>query len=155
MREIKLTQGQVALVDNADFEKLSKYKWFAHKKQNKHGATYYAERKPKDRTNYSMHKHIMGEPPAGHQIDHIDGNSLNNQRENLRFVTPAQNQMNRAPSGEKKYKGTYKADNKFAARISVNKKRIHLGRFKTEREAACAYDTAAKQHFKQFSKTNF
>jgi hypothetical protein len=89
MKEIKLTQGQVALVDDEDFEKINQFKWFAAKK----GKTFYATRNITvngKRKSALMHWYIMD----GKSIDHIDRNGCNNCRNNLRFCTHQENQMN-------------------------------------------------------------
>lgn len=95
MKEIRLTQDQVALVDDCDFERLNKFKWFAHKGRN----TYYAQRNSpkingKQRTIFMHHK-VIGKPPVGKMSDHEDGNGCNNQRYNLRHVTNRENSQNR------------------------------------------------------------
>src|SRR5688500_12272183 len=105
-KEISLTRGQVAIVDNADFGWLSQWKWYATKHRN----TYYA-----DRNGYISHtKHdtirmhrLILDAPTGIHVDHIDGNGLNNQRSNLRLCTNQQNLANRPPLPGKssQYKG--------------------------------------------------
>lgn len=95
MKEIVLTKGQVALVDDEDFERLNSVKWHARKKRN----TFYALRcitvgpNNKRKTQY-MHQMLI-ECPEGMETDHVDGNGLNNQKDNLRIVTKRQNQQNR------------------------------------------------------------
>jgi len=95
MKEIKLTQGQVALVDDEDFEELNRFKWSVHKS----GKTYYAERNSPTingkRTTIKMHHEILGKPPEGLEIDHINGDGLFNLKINLRYVTHRQNCQNK------------------------------------------------------------
>ncbi len=98
-KEIPLTQGLVAIVDDADYEYLSQFKWCARKAGN----TYYAVRQENKRF-ICMHIQIIGRRP-GLEIDHIDGNGLNNRRSNLRFVTLRQNQQNRLYRRYSKYHG--------------------------------------------------
>lgn len=95
MKEIELTQNQVALVDDEDYEKLSQYKWIAFK----NGHVFYVSRslprgERKSRTFY-MHWEVIGKPAKGLETSHRDGNGLNNQRSNLQNGTKRQNQQNR------------------------------------------------------------
>lgn len=105
-REIQLTKGQVALVDDQDFDWLSGFKWYAHVRTEE-GKFYAARSKvvgfglPQGKYNRRqrriivlMHGEIMGDVPLGMTIDHEDRNGLNNQRYNLRFVTHQQNVIN-------------------------------------------------------------
>jgi len=105
-----------------------------------------------------MHHEILGKIP-GLEVDHINGDRRDNRRSNLRFVTKAQNQMNRvAVSSASGFKGV--ARNKKGWAASINKRvggvkaRYHLGTFKTPEEAASAYDRAAAELFGEFAKTN-
>lgn len=156
MREIPLTQGQVALVDDEDFERLNTYKWHAHKMGN----TYYAARtgpRP-DRHFIYMHHQIIGRPGTGCEIDHQDGNGINNQRYNLRLVTHEQNTMNRrSTKGVSRFKGVswHKDRNKWLSQIQTSRKRKYLGYFNSEEDAARAYDAAALEYFGEFAALNF
>lgn len=100
MKEIKLTLGKYALVDDGDYEYLNQWKWCAHKEKN----TWYAlgVRKIGNEKVYSMHRFLM-QTPDGKETDHIDGNGLNNQRKNLRVVTKSENSQNKFPYGLKKF----------------------------------------------------
>ena len=122
MKQIFLTQGKVTLVDDADFNFLNQFKWYAAKDRN----TFYAIR-----SNYSNGKHtilmhhlIVGKPPKGMTTDHLDGNGLNNQRSNLKIKTNRQNQQNRKEHRDGKLPGTKfdkRAKNKpWSARIQIN-----------------------------------
>jgi len=157
MKEIPLTQGQVALVDDEDFERLSQFKWSARK----YGNTFYAGRqirlrKDKQTVSY-MHREIMN-APTGIQVDHINGdNRLNNQKENLRFCTNQQNGFNvRHPHKNKKFavKGVswHKRDKKFYARIQPNGKLICLGSFNVLGDADSAYRIAEEKYFGEFAR---
>lgn len=165
MREITLTQGKIALVDDEDYDELIKYSWCAHK--NKYG--WYAVRGIRvDCKNYliRMHRQIL-RADRNVKVDHRDGNRLNNQKTNLRLATSSQNQQNRIikRSGcSSKFKGVcwQKNRRKWIAYISDGEKRIngwsklrHLGYFVNEEDAARAYDEAAKISFGEFAAVNF
>ncbi len=155
-REIGLTQGKVAVVDDDDFDCLNQYKWQAH---NNYGYGWYAVRcsyGPRKRTIF-MHRQVLG-LRRGKLADHINGNGLDNRRSNLRLCTHSQNSANHQKrKGKSKYNGVCwcKQYQKWRARICVDYKRIHLGRYDTEIEAAAAYDVAAVKHFGEFARLNF
>jgi hypothetical protein len=171
VKNIELTQGQFAIVDDEDFAMLSAYKWHAHKGK---GKIYYAisnidigeraERKffngrlynaRKITTCIKMHRLIM-KPPKNMVIDHINGNGLDNRKENLRVCSPAQNNLNSTKKAQasSKYKGVRKHQGKWDARISINKETIYLGRFNSVINAATAYNIGAAIYHKQFAKFN-
>jgi hypothetical protein len=157
-RRIRLTRGQYAKVDVEDFEELNKHKWYAIPKRD----TFYAKRygyKNGRQTTIAMHKEIM-HVPQGLLVDHQNHDGLDNRRANLRVATPRENACNvrkvLRPCSSK-YKGVcYDKDkNLWRAYITYNGKRIYLGRFETEEEAARAYDNAAKIYHKEFASLNF
>jgi hypothetical protein len=155
MKQIPLTQGKVALIDDEDFEFLSSLKWYATK-TDKH---YYAYRGAHHRKDVMIMHRVIMNCPSGLVVDHIDGNTLNNQKINLRICSRSQNSMNKnvdIDSGSG-FKGVSwsKGDGKWRARIRLNGKSIWLGNFCSADEAARAYDNAAKKLFGEFAKTNF
>lgn len=160
MKSIPLTQGKVTLVDDEDYEYLNQWKW--HTEKSDGGNTYYAVRNIqlgfKKRTTTKMHRVIMN-TPTDMQVDHIDMNGLNNQRSNLRNVTQSQNQRNREVqrNNQTGYKGVGRTKNKrrFRARIKIGRQSIVLGYFLDAKEAALAYDEAAKKYHGEFARLNF
>lgn len=159
MTEIPLTQSQVALVDDGDYDWLSQWKWHAIQS---HGTWYGARHRRISEGDLGliyMHREIMGNPP--NDVDHINGNGLDNQRSNLRHATNSQNQRNRRRTrgtrGTSQYKGVYwhLANHKWCASIQVNQHNIYLGSFDSEEDAARAYDKAALEHFGEFASPNF
>lgn len=139
MKEILLTRGQFAIVDDVDFEQLSSWKWCAIVTHN----TWYARRGSKS-GSVLMHRVIL-ELQKGdkRQTDHINHNGLDNRRCNLRVVTGQQNQWNL-----KNVKGYswHNQAKKWESYIRVNKKRIYLGLFSKEQEAHQAYLDAKKKY---------
>lgn len=150
MKQIKLTQGFVAFVDDEDFVFLSRYKWFA--KVNKDRV--YAARTAGNKTKL-MHRIILGVVDPLIYVDHIDGNGLNNTRTNIRTCSNAQNQWNTGKwkKGENKFKGINRCRNRFRARISVDGKRYLIGTFDTEEQASEAYELAVKHYRGEFGRT--
>ncbi len=156
MREIELTQGKVALVDDEDYAELSKHKWHAAKIGKRWYASRNVGKRPYRRQVY-MHRQILN-PPPGFECDHINGNGLDNRRCNLRVCTHSQNLQNqRIGGGASEFKGVhwYKRDKIWHAQIKHSGKRHHLGVFTDETDAARAYDTAAREHFGNFARLNF
>lgn len=161
MKEINLTKNKIALVDDDDFEKLSKFKWYAHKSRT----IFYAERHINSngkRTTIRMHRFLM-EVPKEKEVDHIDGNGLNNQKSNLRICSRQENLRNQKLSVRNKsgFKGVSWSSRtkKWVSQIgiTINKKETikNLGYFKSKEEAAKTYDNAAKELFGEFAKLNF
>lgn len=155
MREITLTRGQVALVDDDDFEWLSQWRWYAQ--SNGRGGFYAARRARHQGPLIYMHRLIAG-TENGLITDHVDGNGLNNQRSNLRSATQLQNMMNRIgkTAGSSRFKGVWfdarqSGARKWRSAIRINGKLKYLGRFEREEDAGAAYAAAASQHFGQFS----
>lgn len=161
MKEIELSQGYVALVDDEDFERcMASPKWYAAVVRFKDGSVrnVYAQcrvQKPNGKyTTQQIHRFIMD----AKGIDHWDHNGLNNQRYNLRIATIPQNGWNQGLSkvNVSGYKGVYwrKDIGKWVAQIEVNGKRIWLGAFVNVVDAANAYDVAALKYYGEFALTN-
>ena len=146
---IQLTKGKFAIVDYEDYKALYRYKWCL----NNYG---YAVRNDKKRSTVYMHREIM-KPIAGQQVDHVNLDKLDNRRSNLRFATDYQNRVNRSVRCDSKLKikgvrfmPRQKTFGVYQARI----KQKHLGYFQTKRQAAEAYNKAAKMLFGEFSYLN-
>lgn len=157
MKKIKLTKGKYALVDNEDYDFLSKYKWFAQS-HSQSDTLFYAKTRYIYKT-IAMHRLLLGAKPDQF-VDHINGNGLDNRKNNLRFCTRRQNSINsklsiRNTSG---YKGVcfYKNVKKWAARIgnSTSKGNYHLGFFDSKEQAARAYNKEAKERYGDFAYIN-
>lgn len=158
MKEIQLSQGKVALVDDEDFERLSKMRWHAQVIGN----SWYAKRhfwsKPdKKYLTWYMHRIVMNAPDSM-VVDHKDHNTLNNQKVNLRVCTKAQNNINtsKRPNTSSKFKGVcyFKSRDKYIAYIEHASKRTYLGYHKTEEDAAKAYNKKAIEIHGQFAQLN-
>lgn len=151
---LPLSKNLFALIDSEDIERVSKWLWSALVRKGPYSP--YALRRQEGRTIY-LHRFIMN-APEGLDVDHKDGNGLNCKKSNLRLCTHAENQHNYSKTSRKtssQYKGVHLSSRGWTSRIKNNGKIIHLGHFKSEREAAIAYDQAALEKFGEFSKFNF
>lgn len=158
---IPLTKGKVAIVDDEDYDALSRYRWYCLKGKNSDTLFYAcrsaseAERLAGAQKFIKMHRQILNAPP-GQRIDHENGDGLDNQRHNLRFATPTQNSQNkrRQKSSSAKYKGLSRNKNGWVAELCIKGTHIYLGLFPTQREAAIAYNAAATKHYGEFARLN-
>ena len=153
MKAIQLRNGGEALVDDADWPKVADYQWS------------WWEPEPGYRYAWAncggnkaiMHRLIL-DAASGQQVDHINGNGLDNRRPNLRLCTVAQNQWNsrRRADNTSGFKGVYFniRDRKWWARIRVCGKRLELGRFDSALAASRAYDEAARKYHGEFARCN-
>lgn len=159
MMEIPVSKNNIAYVDDEDYEKLSKYKW------SYHGDGYAARGYHSEGRLIivKMHQEIIGKPQKGYEIDHFNGNKLDNRKCNLRVVTHQQNTFNskkrKAPiSGENpsKYKGvTWRNDRKkWRSSITHNGCKYYLGLYEIEEEAALAYNKAAVNYYGEYARLN-
>jgi hypothetical protein len=154
VRVLPLSKGKFAIVEAADYEELNKYKWFV---QESSGAYYAVCRMGKERV--WMHRYLMN-APKDKKVDHKNNHTLDNRRENLRLASTGENNKNRRKmrgNFSSKYKGVFwnEKRKRWFARINVDGKLIHIGSFKKEKEAAKAYDAAAKKYHKVFARGNF
>lgn len=147
MKKIFLSNGQVSLVDGEDFLYLSGYNWGVS------GRGYV--RCTNNISDRCMHRIVAKKMGLNlsNEIDHIDGDKLNNQRENLRSATRKQNMANSVLNilNTSGYKGVTKRKNKWEANIQINDQTIYLGLFDTPEEAHQAYCAAAEEHFGEFA----
>lgn len=153
MKKIQLTQKQVALVDDSDYDYLNQWNWFALKDKK----SFYAARTIRIGKTFKkilMHRLIMS-PPDNKQIDHINGNKLDNRRSNLRICSINENRYNQGPlkSNTSGYKGVswHIHSKKWIARITVNGNRKFLGYFANKKDAGHAYNKAAIRYHKEFA----
>lgn len=163
MKLISLTRGLSAKVDDADFEKLNKLKWYAAQRTG-HPGIFYAYRNSTSGKNkqkkVAMHTIIM-KPAFGFITDHRNNDTLDNQRHNLRNCDGSQNMSNRssARNSTSKYLGVCRSKNTsnkiWVASIKKNKKTHYLGSFDNEIDAAKAYDKKAKEFHGEFANLNF
>lgn len=144
MKEIKLTKGFVALVDDEDYEELNKFKWRAVKVRN----NYYAYRL------VSMHREILNLKDSKQHVDHKDRNTLNNCKSNIRQCNPGQNNLNKEVRKDSQtgVKGVryHKKKNRYIANIRINGKQKEIGKYKTLEEAKVAYNKKAKEVHGEF-----
>ena len=157
-RRIRLTQGKYAIVDPEDYERLNRYKWYAVK----YGRSVYAVRSVtvrKKKRHEQMHRAVM-KTAKGKFCDHINHNGLDNRKANLRPVSRAENVWNmrkRKCKCSSKYKGVswFSVKKKWQAGIQANGRKIFIGCFNNEVEAAKAYDRAALKYHGEFAALNF
>jgi len=159
MKTIPLSKGKVATVDDSDFDNANQFKWSL--KPGTKGYSDYAHRSIKvdgKWTHISLHRFLMGSP-MGMEIDHIDGDGLNNQRSNLRVCTHAQNNRNMKNSNKHGMKGVAfipnrRAFKKWISKITADGKMITIGYYWTMKDAAFAYNEAAKRLHGEFARLN-
>jgi hypothetical protein len=152
MKEIQLSQNRIAIVDDEEYEGLMKWKW----SYTKVGYASRWYRKDGKRYSISMHRQIMGAVVGG-EIDHINNNSLDNRKENLRPCTRQQNCCNYPTKNHtSKFKGVHHhaRNNSWISQIKVKGKNIHIGSFRREEEAARAYNQKATEMNGEFAYLN-
>lgn len=136
------------LVDPEDFDSLSGFSWCYD------GRGYAVTRVRKGKLE-NMHRMIMKASDPNAKVDHINHNTLDNRKENLRMVTDQQSTSNRLPYSKSGYKGVRKKNSTWEANITVNRKQKYLGKFSSPEDAARAYDKEAVMAFGEFAYINF
>jgi hypothetical protein len=149
MKKIHIKDDIYVLVDEEDYEKLSKFKWFLNKGKN----TNYA----KNKKIGSMHRFLM-KPFPGQVVDHINGNGLDNRKNNLRLASLSENRRNSIKTSSKttsKYKGvSLNKCGKWKSQIRKDGKLVYLGLYPSEEIAALAYNEKASELFEDFANLN-
>lgn len=153
MMTLLLNNGMQVMVSESDYHSVSQHSWYWN------GRYVRADIKKDDTTaKVYLHTFIMC-PDKGQVVDHINGNSLDNRRENLRVCTQSQNLANsrKRKNCSSLYKGVSwnKKNRKWVAYINADKSRVPLGYFRSEQEAARAYDAKALEVFGEYAKLNF
>ena len=152
---VTLTRGKTCLVDNEDAEWVSRHNWHAAV-----GGLYAARATTTNRVHelLFLHRELLlktDELPKGLEVDHINGDKLDNRRSNLRSCTHDQNCKNQKLPRDSKsgFRGvSWARCGKWSSQIVVNGVQIYLGRFKTPEEAHAAYEAAAVKHFGEFKR---
>ena len=150
---IELNGGLFAIIDSRDFREVSKYRWYAMQWNGRITGVIAGSIVG----NVLLHRVVM-QPEAGFDVDHRNGNPLDNRRCNLRLATRSQNCQNRQKrfgTVGSQYKGVFRSGRRWRAFIRVKGVRSHLGQFDSEMEAAIAYDDAARRFFGEFARPNF
>src|SRR5260221_646315 len=155
MDRMQLPGGHVTLIDEEDRELVAGFRWRILKLKTLRYVHAW-----RGSQHFYLHRLILG-APSSLQVDHINGDGLDNRRSNLRLATRSQNLANRGSEHRKKgktsrFKGVYfvKRDGNWGATIHVNRKTRALGQFAKEEDAAAAYDLAALEIWGSFAKTN-
>lgn len=159
MKTLKLTQGKVALLDSEDFERASAFSWYAWKSTSGDGRTFYARRSFKVgrvAKTQLLHQFITGLS----SVDHINEDGLDCRRSNLRACSASGNGANRRKFRglySSKYKGVsfHRLSGKWSAYLTCSGRRVHLGLFFSEVNAARTYDREAVARFGEFANLNF
>jgi hypothetical protein len=152
---VGLSQGYFAIVDESDLDLLAGHKWFALFPDRRNPRVYAAAKI--GGRNVMMHRFLVG-ASAGSDVDHRDGDGLNNRRSNLRECSRSENQMNQRPrGGTSRFKGVYlhARSGKWAVKIKRDGKFYWLGYHADEEVAARKYDEAARRIFGEFACLNF
>jgi hypothetical protein len=153
---VPLSQGKFAIIDAGDANRVLGFNWSYRQHR---GREYAIRALPGGRRNVFMHVELMGPLPDGFEVDHIDGNGLNNRRNNMREATRHQNMHN--ARGRRVSRSGYKGvslnacSGRWIARIFLEGRQRSLGCYDTAEEAARAYDAAAREAWGEFAFANF
>lgn len=159
MGKIKLSKGYFAIVDDSDLKLVSKYKWHVYEQGNNKYAVTTSRADSGKESTIRMHRLIL-DAKKGTSVDHINHNGLDNRRINIRICTQSQNAMNARiktfANKSSRYKGVtwHKKRQRFVSYIMLNYKRIYIGRYKNELDAAIAYNNKAIELFGEFAYIN-
>lgn len=160
MKYIRLTKGKFCLVDDKDFKKVSKYNWFVFSGRKNYAARMIKNIKVRKRQSMMfMHRMIMNSSENYH-IDHINGDGLDNRRNNLRVCTSRQNSLNRSYTKKNKvgFKGVRLSKRSlskgYIAQIVNEGKQVYLGYFFTKEDAARAYNKASIKFHGKYGYVN-
>lgn len=165
MKVIPLTRGQFTIVDDEDYDRLTKHSWAWVPSTSSQSSQGYAVRKGNKKRGeprtVQMHREILG--VAGEEfVDHINLNSLDNRKENLRIADVQTNAFNRAKpvmDCTSQYKGVFmrgkdKCSRMWTARIKFNGRHVELGKYQSEEAAAAAYNFASRIFFGRYRHEN-
>lgn len=156
-KEVALSKGKVAIVDDEDFDRVSEYRWFYRGLHGRSSVEYAIRtfyRDGKHRTVY-LHRFIL-DAPHGVEVDHIDRNGLNNRRSNIRLATRSLNEANKDhPLGKSGFRGVHPMRSKWRGQIMVNQVTYRSTYFSDPVDAARWYDEQARKHFGEFARLNF
>jgi hypothetical protein len=157
-RRIYLGEGEWTIVDRQDYYRFANFKWVLNGEETRFYAVRYAKNGDGKVKTVRLHREIM-QAPEGVLVDHSNRRTLDNRRVNLRFATQSQNMQNRRKrkNTTSQYVGVCldKQRGQWEVRIIYRGKRIWIGRFNTEIEAARAHDAAAKKYHGEFARLNF
>ena len=153
-KEISLKNGGFAIVDDADYELVSRFNW--GRSLVPWALNYVTGYALADNGVYysNLHRFLL-QAPERVKVDHINRNPLDNRRSNLRLATDSQSAQNRPSWGKSGFKGVYKNHKRWSASIQIDKKAHHLGTFDTPEDAARAYDKAARELYGPHAFVNF
>lgn len=151
--EIKIS-GLKVLMDVEDVQILVDYTWYKH--HNKNNNTIYMRGWNKNTRKKEMMHRVIIKAEKGKQVDHINGNTLDNRKSNLRICNHAENIRNRGQrkNSNTKHKGVFKSGKKWGANIGYENNRYYLGVFETQKEASLAYNKAALKYHGEFAQLN-
>jgi hypothetical protein len=145
--KVYLTQGKYAVIDSVDYEKISKHKWFFHNNYARRWGTFNGKQRL-----INMHREILELSRSSEYADHVNGDTLDNRRCNLRVVNHLQNNCNRKCYSKSGYKGVYWSNQMKKWKAQICQK--HLGYFSDKLKAASVYNIAAKQKYGEYARIN-
>ncbi len=153
---VPLTMGCIALIDAVDYRRVSAFAWHAKKRPDGRFAAACNSTTKRGQETILMHRFLLKLRTKGMPfVDHVNGDSLDNRRINIRIATPSQNCQNRLPNRNKRFKGVRRtANGKWQARISNLGITHYLGVFDRQRDALSAYDERAKALYGAFARPN-